>query len=170
MKTNKVTVLPYDSAWAEAFLEISREVKAALGDLPMAIHHVGSTSVPGMSAKPIIDLDVEIRSMDDFSMVKARLAAIGYEHEGDLGIGGREAFCYNGKPALQKHHLYVCPSDSPELYRHLTFRNYLRGHPAAVAEYSRIKEEAALAFPDSIEDYMNCKAPCIEKLYRQCGL
>ena len=170
MKTTRVIVHPYDPDWPKAFDEIRREIKAALGLLAMDVHHVGSTSVPGISAKPIIDLDVEIRSMDEFPMVKARLGAIGYEHEGNLGIQGREAFRYEGKPHLMKHHLYVCPSDSPELYRHLTFRNYLRTHPEAAGRYSRVKEEAALAFPDSIDDYMNCKAPCIAELYQQCGL
>lgn len=170
MKTKRVIVLPYDPAWPEAFGKISREIEGALGALVIAVHHVGSTSVLGMSAKPIIDLDAEIRSMEEFPFVKARLAAIGYEHEGDLGIRGREAFRYEGKSHLMKHHLYVCPSDAPELHRHLTFRDYLRAHPEAVAQYSRIKEEAARAFPDSVDDYMSCKAPCIEKIYRQCGL
>lgn len=170
MKTKFVIVQPYDPAWPEAFEAIRREIAAALGSLAVGIHHVGSTAVPGMSAKPIIDMDVEISDMADFPEVVARLAAAGYEHEGDLEIRGREAFCYEGKSHLQKHHLYICPSDSPELHRHLTFRNYLRTHPDAVEEYSRIKEEAANGYPDSIDGYMRCKAPCIERLYQRCGL
>ena len=105
-----------------------------------------------------------------FPTVKERLAFLGYEYEGDLGIRGREAFRYIGREHLQKHHLYVCPADSRELQRHLTFRNYLRNHPEAVQEYSRVKKEAALQYPDSIEKYMEYKSHCIEALYRKCGL
>ena len=68
------------------------------------------------------------------------------------------------------HHLYVCPQDSGELHRHVTFRNFLRNHPDAVKQYSAVKETAARLFPDDIDRYMAYKAPCIQALYAQCGL
>ena len=95
---------------------------------------------------------------------------IGYEHEGNLGIVGREAFGYTGKEHLQNHHLYVCTKDSPELKRHLTFRDYLRSHEEAVREYSRIKEEGAKLFPNDIDGYISYKTGWIEKIYREIGL
>ena len=170
MKTKKVIVLPYDAAWESAFEAIRAEIQTALGDLMLGIEHVGSTSVKGMSAKPCIDIDVVIRDYSVFDAVVQKLDAIGYIHEGDLGIKDREAFKYADKPHLMTHHLYVCPRDSEELHRHIAFRDFLRKNPEAVKEYSMVKEKAAALFPDEIEQYIAFKAPCIEELYKECGL
>lgn len=170
MKTKRVTVRSYDPQWALDFQKICRELEEALGEYALRIAHVGSTSVSGLSAKPIIDIDVVMESYGVFPEVRRRLAVAGYLHEGDLGIPGREAFCYEGKSHLRKHHLYVCPADSRELYRHLTFRDYLRSHPEEAGRYGAVKEEAARLFPDSIEQYMAYKAEIIGQIYVKCGL
>lgn len=170
MKTRHIVVLPYDPQWKAAFEAIRQEIEAAVGDLLLSVEHVGSTAVEGLSAKPIIDLDVVIAAASDLPEVIERLASIGYEHEGDLGIPGREAFCYTGKPHLLAHHLYVCPRDSRELHRHLAFRDYLRTHPEAAAEYGRVKEAAARCYPHDIQRYMQHKEACIRRLYEACGL
>ena len=170
MRTKNVVVLPYDRAWKSAFEAIKAEIEDALGDLILGIEHVGSTSVEGLSAKPCIDLDVIIPDDSPLDPVVQRLAAIGYSHEGDLGIPGREAFRYSGKPHLMKHHLYVCPQSSRELRRHITFRDFLRQNPAAAKQYAQVKERAARLFPEDIDGYIAYKAPCIAELYRQCGL
>ena len=170
MKTSKVTILPYDTGWQSDFEKIKNEIENAIGDLIIDIEHVGSTSVQGMSAKPCIDIDVIIKDYSIFDNVVNRLADIGYIHEGDLGIKDREAFKYTDKPHLQTHHLYVCPQYSAELNRHITFRDYLRAHPEAVSEYSKVKETAAQLFPDSIDRYIEYKSPCIAKIYKLCGL
>lgn len=168
MKT--VRVIPYDPAWSTAFENIRAELQVALGKTASAIEHVGSTSVPGLSAKPIIDIDVILRAASDLPEVIDRLASIGYRYEGDLGIPGREAFRYDGKPHLQQHHLYVCAPDSAELRRHLVFRDYLRTHPDAAAQYGAVKMEAARLFPNDMDGYIAYKAPCILQLYAACGL
>jgi GrpB-like predicted nucleotidyltransferase (UPF0157 family) len=93
-----------------------------------------------------------------------------YIHEGNLGIQDREAFKYNDKPHLQRHHLYVCPQYSEELRRHMTFRDFLRSNRQAVERYSRVKEKAAELFSDDIDGYIAYKSPCIEELYRISGL
>ena len=170
MKTKKVIVLPYDAAWESAFEAIRGEIQTALGDLMLGIEHVGSTSVKGMSAKPCIDIDVVIRDYSVFDAVVQKLDAIEYIHEGDHGIKDREAFKYADKPHLMTHHLYVCPRDSEELHRHIVFRDFLRKNPEAVKKYSRVKETAVKLFPDSIDQYIEYKSPCIEELYRECGL
>ena len=170
MRTKKVVVLPYDRAWKSAFEEIKAEIECAIGDLIIGIEHVGSTSVEGMSAKPCIDIDVVIRDYTVFDAVVSKLAAIGYTHEGDLGIKDREAFKYSDKPHLLTHHLYVCPQYSEELRRHIVFRNFLRGNADAVREYSRAKKTAAQLFPNDIDKYIEYKSPCITELYEQCGL
>lgn len=170
MKTARVTVVPYDPSWKTAFDAIRAEIASALGNLFLRIEHVGSTSVEGLSAKPCIDIDVVIKDYTVFDAVKEKLKSIGYMHEGDLGIPDREAFCYTDKPHLLKHHLYVCPADSKELHRHITFRNHLRCNPQAVKKYSAAKEEAARLFPEDIDKYILYKTPCIEEIYRVCGL
>ena len=170
MQTTKIIVLPYDRTWNAAFKEIKNELQSAIGDLIIGIEHVGSTSVEGLSAKPCIDIDVVIKDYSVFESVVKKLESIGYIHEGDLGIKDREAFKYSNKPHLQTHHLYVCPQYSEELHRHITFRNFLRNNPEAVKRYSLAKETAAQRYPNDIDKYIECKTPCIEELYKMCGL
>ena len=168
MRTRKVVVLPYDAAWQSAFEKIKSEIEEAIGDVILGIEHVGSTSVEGMSAKPCIDMDVIIKDYSVFNEVVSKLEAIGYIHEGDLGIKDREAFQYSDKEHLQMHHLYVCPEYSEELYRHITFRDFLRSNPEAAKKYSLIKEKAAELFPNDIDGYIEYKSTCIEELYKEC--
>ena len=170
MRTKKVIVVPYDSAWKADFEAIKKEIESAIGDFIIGIEHVGSTSVEGLSAKPCIDIDVIIQDYSIFDAVVRRLETIGYIHEGNLGIKDREAFKYLNKPHLQTHHLYVCPQNSEELHRHMTFRNFLRSNPQAVKKYSLVKETAAMLFPHDIDQYIAYKSPCIEELYALCGL
>ena len=170
MRTKRVVVVPYDEAWKNAFEEIKTDIEAEIGALIIGIEHVGSTSVEGMSAKPCIDIDVIIKNYSVFDEIVRKLGAIGYIHEGDLGIKDREAFKYADKSHLMTHHLYVCPRDSEELHRHIAFRDFLRKNPEAVKEYSMVKEKAAALFPDEIAQYIAFKAPCIEELYIKCGL
>lgn len=170
MKTKKIQVLPYDPQWKENFQTIRQELSLALNGLALRIEHVGSTSVEGLAAKPIIDIDVVISDHTPLESVVAALSAIGYQHEGDLGIPQREAFRYDGKRHLQAHHLYVCPESSPELRRHIVFRDHLRSHPEAAAEYGRVKMEAAKLYPEDVEGYIAHKSSCISRLYHLCGL
>ena len=167
MATKHVVVLPYDEQWKRDFIMIKDELTSVLRQLALRIEHVGSTSVQGLSAKPIIDIDVVIKDYNVFEEVVSVLGTIGYRHEGDLGIAGREAFKYDCKDHLRKHHLYVCPENSPELKRHIVFRDYLRTHLDAMREYSRIKEEGAERYPDDMERYIAHKSPFIEKIQEE---
>ncbi len=165
-----VIVEPYNEIWKADFAAIRDELESVLKDLVLRIEHVGSTSVEGLSAKPVIDIDVVIQDRSVLPDVISALQMIGYSHEGDLGIPGREAFKYEGKEHLRKHHLYVCSQDSEELRRHIAFRDYLRSNPDAVKEYSRIKEEGALLYPWDIDKYIEHKSPFIEMIYKRIGL
>lgn len=170
MRTARVIVVPYDELWKLAFEEIKEELESAIGDLVIGIEHVGSTSVEGLSAKPCIDIDVIIKDYSIFDAVVCKLETIGYIHEGNLGIQDREAFKYSDKPHLRQHHLYVCPKQSEELHRHIAFRDFLRSNPEAIKRYGAVKEKVAQLFPDDIEKYIEYKSPCIEELYKMCGL
>ena len=92
MRTKHIVVQPYSREWEQNFLDIRNEIQDAIGELALRIEHVGSTAVPGLSAKPIIDIDVVIKDDSALDAVVSKLRAIGYMHEGDLGIAGREAF------------------------------------------------------------------------------
>ncbi|MBN9391676.1 MAG: GrpB family protein [Chloroflexi bacterium] len=165
----EIVVVSYDEGWPLEFEKIRAELLRVLGDNVVAIEHVGSTSVPGLWAKPVIDLDIVIEDTL-FETVKARLASLGYKHEGDLGIAGREAFNYEAKPHLMAHHLYVCGKNSPELKRHLAFRNHLRLSKEDRDKYGKIKQEMAQEFPHDIEGYIAGKHPVIQEIYRKCGI
>ncbi|MDF2548897.1 MAG: hypothetical protein K0R93_3795 [Anaerosolibacter sp.] len=170
MKTKRVIVVPYDPKWNEEFQKLKSYLEKALENSIVAIEHVGSTSVEGLSAKPIIDIDVIIESYDRFEDVKSRLESSGYYHEGDLGIKDREAFAYSEKQGVMEHHLYVCPRNSNELKRHIAFRDYLRAHKEDKKKYSEIKLQAAIKYPTDIDHYMEAKNPCIAEIYKKCGL
>lgn len=170
MNTKSVIVVPYDSRWNDEFQKIKSYLEKALEDSILAIEHVGSTSVEGLYAKPIIDIDVIIESYNKFEDVKSRLENLDYYHEGDLGIKDREAFGYNEKNKFMTHHLYVCPRDSEELKRHITFRDYLRTHEEDREKYSEIKLQAAKMYPTDIDSYIETKSACVNEIYIKCGL
>ena len=169
MTKKHVVVEPYNIIWKQDFQNIKAEIEEVLGDLALSIEHAGSTSVEGLSAKPIIDIDVVIEDRLILDDVILALKKIGYTHEGDQGIEGREAFKYQGKEHLRKHHLYVCAKDASELRRHIGFRDYLRNHPEAVAEYSRVKTEGAIKYPYDIDGYIAYKSDFIEQIYEIIG-
>ena len=170
MKTKKVIVVSYNKKWPVEFEKIKSHINNALGATAISIEHVGSTSVVGLWAKPIIDVDVVIKDECILPTVIKKLESIGYHYEGNLGIEGRYAFGYREKFDFMSHHLYVCPESSNELKRHLCFKNYLREHPEAVEVYSKIKREGAILFQDDIDGYINYKGAVIQELYNKCGL
>lgn len=138
----------YNADWVNQFEKINAKLQEVLNGLCVNIEHVGSTAVPGLSAKPIIDIDIVYNEASDFENIQTRLVSAGYFHNGNQGIEGREVF----KRARTNeniifdtiaHHLYVCRYDSLELHRHLLFRNYLRKHPAAADFYMNLKYEIA---------------------------
>ncbi|MBN1068185.1 GrpB family protein [Clostridium botulinum] len=168
MITKHVIVEDYNPKWKESFESIKDELLSVLSGKIISIEHIGSTSVEGLSAKPIIDIDIVIDR--NFDEVKKELETLGYIHEGDLGIYGREAFKYSNKPHLMVHHLYVCGKDNKELYRYVTFRDYLRKHKEDKEMYSVIKKKMALKYPEDIDSYIKGKQQIILEIYKKCGL
>jgi Uncharacterized conserved protein len=168
--TKPVEVLPYDPAWPLRFEEVRKHLLSILSGQDVRVEHVGSTSVPDLAAKPILDIDIVLLDGANFTEVKALLEANGYLHLGDLGIFGREAFKYQGKPQLMRHNLYVLQADADELKRHLTFRDWLRGHPEDREAYAQAKMAAARQFPHDISAYIDAKSDVILDIYKRCGL
>ena len=168
MKTKYIIVEDYKTIWKDEFIKIKNELLLVLSGKILSIEHVGSTSVEGLCAKPIIDIDIVIDN--NFEEVKKLLETIDYIYEGDLGIHGRYAFKYSNKPHLMIHHIYVCNKDNEELYRHITFRDYLRNHKKERDTYSEIKKKMALKYPHDIESYIEGKTNVILDIYKKCGL
>ncbi len=163
----RVVVLDYDPSWPEVFEKLRLRVSGALSDIATVIEHVGSTSVPGLAAKPVIDMDVVV-DPQEVPVGIAKLSELGYKHRGDLGISGREAF----RPPVgsPKHHLYLCPSDSPALANHLAIRDYLRTNPSAVKTYGQLKIRLAQEFPQDIDGYVEAKTDFLIRVLRRVGL
>jgi GrpB-like predicted nucleotidyltransferase (UPF0157 family) len=162
MQQTPVRIQDYEPLWPSQFEALRGRIAPALEILVAAIEHVGSTAVPGWTAKPIIDLDILLKSDADLPLVIAKLASLGYAHRGDLGITGREAF----RPPSNDfpHHLYVCSPTGKEYRRHLVFRDYLRAHPDAAVAYSRLKRELAIKFGDDREAYNQGKSALVEEV------
>ena len=168
MRTKHVIVEDYNLEWKNEFERIKNELLAILSGKINSIEHVGSTSVEGLSAKPIIDIDIVIDQ--NFQEVRNALESIGYIYEGDLGVSGREVFKYQNKSHLMVHHLYVCNKNNEELRRHIKFRDYLRQHEDDRDKYSTIKKEMAFKYPEDIHSYIEGKEPVIFEIYKKCGL
>jgi GrpB-like predicted nucleotidyltransferase (UPF0157 family) len=149
------------------FESLRRPVWAAVRDVAVSVEHVGSTAVPGLAAKPIIDMDVVARSSANLSEAIKRLATLGYVHRGNLGIEDREAF--ESPHGLPAHHLYVCLEGSAALANHLTLRDFLRRDAVAATEYGRIKKQLAARFPGDIDSYIAGKTDFILTALRNAG-
>jgi GrpB-like predicted nucleotidyltransferase (UPF0157 family) len=163
-------VVPYNPEWPRLFAEIRAVIERNISGKFHAIEHVGSTSVPSMTAKPIIDIDVSVRA-GQFDVVRQRLEALGYEYEGEKGIAGRHAFRLRDPSlasALARHHLYVMEADAEELRRHRAFRDYLRSHPDEVARLSAHKRELAdrlaIKLDDDRDMYQEAKSPMVREI------
>lgn len=155
----------YNPEWPNWFITLKEMYAEALRGLSISIEHVGSTSVKGMNAKPIIDIDIVVKR-EDFHQVKERLGTLGYIHEGDLGIPDREAFKMNDNEpdrVLPEHHLYVCYGDGHEVKKHLAFREYLRKHRSARERLKRLKRRLDKRCR-SRQEYIDGKDTLVKKI------
>jgi GrpB-like predicted nucleotidyltransferase (UPF0157 family) len=166
--TSIVRVVDYDPAWVQTFAALKRQLVANLQGIAVTVEQVGSTSVPGLSAKPVIDIDIVPEDWNDFPMIRDRLHAAGYTHRGDLGIPEREMF--DEPTGTPRHNLYVCRKGSTSLRNHLLLRDYLRSHPQAAEEYGRLKKELAQRFPNDVANYCSAKTDFITECLRACGV
>jgi GrpB-like predicted nucleotidyltransferase (UPF0157 family) len=157
-------VVEYDSRWLAIFAELRDSLAVALGKLAVRIEHVGSTGVPGLAAKPTIDIDLVIRSRGDLAVAIERLAAIRYVHRGELRNGPKGCDAFHRPHGSAVHHLHECPEGNEAFRRHMALRDYLRVHSESAAEYSKIKRTLALRFSTDISAYTNAKTAFIEAL------
>jgi GrpB-like predicted nucleotidyltransferase (UPF0157 family) len=163
---NVTLVEKYNPEWPRWFGEIKAFLGEKVVNACITIEHVGSTSIPGMIAKPIIDLNLVIERAN-FERVKKLLEERGYIDRGDLGIKDREAFGLIDEAlvkTLPAHHLYVTPKDSEELKRHIAFREYLKTHKADRERLSKLKWALAEAFDNDKYPYMDGKDTLVKEI------
>jgi GrpB-like predicted nucleotidyltransferase (UPF0157 family) len=153
----RVVVVPHDPSWADEFSRVSAEVCPAFGPNLVALHHVGSTSIPGIYAKPIIDMVAAVRDVSAVDQLNGRFESLGFVPKGEFGIPGRRYFYRNDASGVRTHQIHTFEADSIGVARHLAFRDFLIAHPQIASSYSDLKRRMAAAHPEDIEAYMDGK-------------
>jgi GrpB-like predicted nucleotidyltransferase (UPF0157 family) len=156
-------VVEYDPRWPLWFDEIRARLTPYLSGLPHHIEHVGSTAVPGLAAKPIIDVDIVVPTADLVPAVVAALVTAGYQHEGDQGIPGREAFVLP-PDAVRYHHLYLVVEGNKPHRDHILLRDHLWTNPADRERYAVRKRELVYLLTTDRSAYVDGKAALVEEL------
>lgn len=161
----KVKVAPHNLEWNALFQTEAALVKGALGENTMAVHHIGSTAIPGIQAKPIIDLLVEVQSIIQVDEQNSPMEQLGYEVMGEFGIPGRRFFRKNNPNGIRTHHIHIFNHSSAQVQRHLAFRDYMIAHPSDAKQYSELKCQ----YPTSIDGYIDGKDSFITAIDIKAG-
>jgi GrpB-like predicted nucleotidyltransferase (UPF0157 family) len=155
--TRRVAVVPYDPAWQESYQRESERIVDALGAVVVAIHHIGSTAIPGIVAKPIVDMLLEVSDIGTLDRDTPRLERLGYEARGEFGIPGRRYFRRNDEGGCRTHHVHAFAAGSAEAQRHLAFRDFMVAHPEEASTYGALKAQLAAQYPNDMDGYMDGK-------------
>lgn len=165
-----ITIVAYDTSWPEAFIAVAQPLRTALGDLALRIDHIGSTSVPGLAAKDVIDVQVTLKDFSCTPQLVSALGSLGYtliphitsDHLPPLYQGSEtnwEKLMFRPPDNQRPTHLHVRALGRPNQRYPLLFRDYLRAHPVATAAYAQIKTCLALRHPDDVDFYYYIKDP-----------
>ena len=164
----KIEIVDYDDNWPESFQKIKQRIWPLVSEYSLSMEHIGSTSVKGLSAKPIIDIDIIIENTNNLKVITTILEKIDYKFMGDLGIEGRYAFkCI--KSAV-RHNLYVCLMNCTALNNHLILREHLRINANDRKLYSDLKKELAYKFQNDIDGYIDGKTDFILSVLKKNGM
>ena len=165
----KVEVVPHNPQWRDAFEAEANHVAAALGENVVAIHHIGSTAIPNIYAKPVIDLLVEVRDINEVDGQSSAIESLGYEVMGEYGIPGRRYFRKDNQEGIRTHHIHAFEASSAEVERHLAFRDYMIAHPGDAQRYSELKRKLAEENPQSTDGYIDGKDGFIKEMDRRAA-
>ncbi len=166
----KVEVVPHNSQWKSIFDTESQYIANALGENVIAIHHIGSTAIETIYAKPIIDFLVEVKDINQVDACNLAMELIGYEVMGEFGIEDRRFFRKDNQEGLRTHHIHIFEVNSAQITRHLAFRDYMRDHPNMAQKYSDLKQKLAGEYPNDIARYQDGKAEFIKKIDLQASI
>ncbi len=153
----EVVVVPYNVNWPVQYEAEALRIQGVLGAEILSIHHIGSTSIPGMWAKPIIDILLEVRDIAKIDEYEVAMVNLGYQPRGELGIPGRRYFSREEPVDVRTHHIHAYQSGNTGIERHLAFRNYMIAHPNEAQEYANLKRELARRYPLDIDAYIEGK-------------
>ncbi|WP_018924492.1 GrpB family protein [Salsuginibacillus kocurii] len=159
-----VKVVGYDENWPIQFEQEKKQLQAVLGANVIEVYHIGSTAVPGMKAKPIIDMMGVVFDIQQIDLHTEKMNRLGYEAFGEHGITGRRYFQKGGE--ARSHHAHIYESGHPAIKRHLHFINYLKEHPEAREEYERLKLQLAEKYSTEPRAYNEGKARWIQGIDR----
>lgn len=162
--TDEIVIADHDPQWVQWFEQLSALVWPAVEDIALRIDHVGSTSVPGLAAKPIIDMDIVVASDADIRPVIGRLRDIGYVWRGELGVEGRHAFKRYDDVGLPRHHLYLVVDGNKAHLDHVLLRDLLRADPDARERYAALKRANVEVAAGDMDIYVEAKAALVTEL------
>jgi GrpB-like predicted nucleotidyltransferase (UPF0157 family) len=165
----KVEVVPHNPDWRNEFGTEARRIAAALGDTIVAIHHIGSTAIHGIYAKPVIDILVEVRDIAEVDKLSSEMMRLGYEAMGEFGIPGRRYFRKNDQEGIRTHQIHTFETGSEQVKRHLAFRDFMNTHPVEAQKYSELKRKLAAEYPQNIDAYMDGKDDFIKEIDRRAA-
>jgi len=161
MTTRKIIIADYDSNWPTKFENEKQSLQKSLTDCFIDCFHIGSTAVPGLAAKPVIDMLMTVSSLEQVDLHQAVLERSGYTVKGENGIPGRRYF-FKGND-VREFHIHAYEKDHPDVERHLAFRDYLRSHHAIARQYEAIKKKAVVAANQSPDLYVKYKDAFIKE-------
>jgi GrpB-like predicted nucleotidyltransferase (UPF0157 family) len=161
---SRVEVVPHDPRWRDAFEAEAQRVAAALGGNVVAVHHIGSTAIPNIHAKPVVDLLVEVADVTEVDGRGPAMESLGYEVMGEYGIHGRRYFRKDNEEGTRTHNVHAFKAGSAEVWRHLAFRDYMIAHPVEARSYSELKRKLAEEHPQSMDEYMDGKDGFIKEM------
>jgi GrpB-like predicted nucleotidyltransferase (UPF0157 family) len=166
MAQRRVEVAAYDAKWAELYEAEAERLRGVFGNLLVEILHIGSTAVPGLAAKPVIDIMPLVTAIEQVDALNPAMEKLDYLPKGEAGIRGRRLFI---KPSdvVRTHHVHVFQWGDPEGIRHLAFREFLKVHPELVEEYGNLKTRLAQQFPFDIHAYMDGKDEWVQRVEKQ---
>jgi GrpB-like predicted nucleotidyltransferase (UPF0157 family) len=166
----KVTVVSHNPLWRENFEQEAKRVAAVLGENVVAVHHVGSTAIPNIYAKPVIDLLIEVKDINEVDQQSAAMESLGYELMGEYGIAGRRYFRKDNREGVRTHNIHIFAAGSAQVERHLAFRDFMIAHPTEAQRYGELKRQLAEQHPQSMDAYMDGKDSFIKEIDRRAAL
>jgi GrpB-like predicted nucleotidyltransferase (UPF0157 family) len=163
-----IELVEHDRAWAEVAVREAQRLRDAVGAVLLEVHHIGSTAIAGIRAKPIVDLIPVVRSLDEVDAKQGDVEALGYEWRGELGIAGRR-YCILADPPSGRRiaQLHIFAAGSGQIPRHVAFRDYLRAYPEEAMAYEAEKFRAQALHPDDVNAYNDAKSAWIQACERR---
>lgn len=167
-KIRRVMLMPPNSEWVAQFEDAASEIKAILGNHCIAVHHIGSTAIPDIYAKPIVDILPVVKNLNGIDELNQQFEALGYVCMGECGIAGRRFYW---RSQLERtHNIHLFAEGNSEIARHVAFRDFMRAYPDSAHAYSILKQALAQVFSDDIENYVNGKSSFVQWIDYQTGM